>query len=241
MGVSTGLSASCQATRSWRGARTARVRSNLVARSCGARSIDQRGLTTCTPPPNRRCDRYRKHLRSRSDGDGRRREYAGRSLSGPFRPWPRCRPRSASRAVQRSPVRKARSHHARLSRCDGRGSLSSGSCFIQAAPSSCGAWTQNVATRRGAHQRRASLLRAAGTYGEVVDNMRAIAEAHKASGAQIALARLLAKPVVGSVINGASKVSELEDNLRDRIKLSEGALAALDEITASPGAGLTRA
>ncbi len=47
----------------------------------------------------------------------------------------------------------------------------------------------------------------------VVEKMGDIAQAHQSSIAQIAIAWLFAKPVVGSVIIGASKVSQLEDNL----------------------------
>ena len=67
----------------------------------------------------------------------------------------------------------------------------------------------------------------------VVEKMRAIAQARGASAAQIAIGWLLAKPVVGSVILGASKLSQLEDNLgaTDRA-LSPEEIAALDEITA---------
>jgi aryl-alcohol dehydrogenase-like predicted oxidoreductase len=69
----------------------------------------------------------------------------------------------------------------------------------------------------------------------VVEKMRAIAQGHGASVAQIAIAWLLAKPVVGSVILGASKLSQLEDNLRAiDATLSASELAALDEITAPP-------
>jgi aryl-alcohol dehydrogenase-like predicted oxidoreductase len=69
----------------------------------------------------------------------------------------------------------------------------------------------------------------------VVEKMRAVAQAHGASVAQIAIAWLLAKPVVGSVILGASKLSQLEDNLRAiDATLSASELAALDEITAPP-------
>jgi aryl-alcohol dehydrogenase-like predicted oxidoreductase len=69
----------------------------------------------------------------------------------------------------------------------------------------------------------------------VVEKMRDIAQAHQSSIAQIAIAWLFAKPVVGSVIIGASKVSQLEDNLAAvEITLSESELGALDEITAPP-------
>lgn len=63
--------------------------------------------------------------------------------------------------------------------------------------------------------------------------MRVVGKAHGASVAQIALARLLAKPYVTSVIIGASKMSQLEDNLRTaNLQLLQGELSRLDEITA---------
>ena len=63
--------------------------------------------------------------------------------------------------------------------------------------------------------------------------MREIAARHDASVAQIAIAWLLAKPVVSSVIVGASKPHQLEDNLKAAdLKLSEAEVAELDAITA---------
>ncbi len=68
---------------------------------------------------------------------------------------------------------------------------------------------------------------------KVVDKMREIAERHEASVAQIAIAWLLAKPVVSSVIVGASKLHQLEDNLRAvDLKLNDAEVAELDAITA---------
>ena len=56
-----------------------------------------------------------------------------------------------------------------------------------------------------------------------------------ASVAQIALAWLLAKAVVASIILGASKLSQLEDNLGAiDVKLSDSQIAALAQITAPP-------
>ena len=67
----------------------------------------------------------------------------------------------------------------------------------------------------------------------VVDEMRHIGQAHGATVAQIALAWLLAKPYVTSVIIGASKMSQLEDNLKAvDVQLREAELAKLDEMTA---------
>jgi aryl-alcohol dehydrogenase-like predicted oxidoreductase len=54
----------------------------------------------------------------------------------------------------------------------------------------------------------------------------------KASVAQVAIAWLLAKKVVSSVIVGASKLSQLEDNLAAAsVRLSADEIAALDEMT----------
>jgi aryl-alcohol dehydrogenase-like predicted oxidoreductase len=68
---------------------------------------------------------------------------------------------------------------------------------------------------------------------KVVEKMREVAERRGASVAQIAIAWLLAKPVVSSVIVGASKLHQLEDNLKGiDVKLSEAEIAELDAITA---------
>ncbi len=65
---------------------------------------------------------------------------------------------------------------------------------------------------------------------DTVDVMREIGLAHEASVAQVALAWLLAKPVVTSVIIGARKMSQLEDNLGAvDLSLSEEELKALNE------------
>jgi aryl-alcohol dehydrogenase-like predicted oxidoreductase len=68
---------------------------------------------------------------------------------------------------------------------------------------------------------------------KVVEKMREIAGRHEASVAQIAIAWLLARPVVSSVIVGASKPHQLEDNLKAvDVKLSDAEVAELDMITA---------
>jgi aryl-alcohol dehydrogenase-like predicted oxidoreductase len=68
---------------------------------------------------------------------------------------------------------------------------------------------------------------------KVIERMREIGGARGASVAQVALAWLLAKPFVTSVIVGASKMSQLEDNLKAvDLKLSEAEVAALDAMTA---------
>jgi len=65
--------------------------------------------------------------------------------------------------------------------------------------------------------------------------MRPIAEAHKASVATVALAYVLAKPFVSSVIIGAKKMSQLQDNLAAvDLKLSEEEMKKLDEVSALP-------
>jgi aryl-alcohol dehydrogenase-like predicted oxidoreductase len=70
----------------------------------------------------------------------------------------------------------------------------------------------------------------------LVEKLRGIAAAHKASVAQTALAWLLARKVVSSVIVGASKMSQLEDNLAAAdLTLSTEEVTALDEFT-RPGA-----
>jgi len=68
---------------------------------------------------------------------------------------------------------------------------------------------------------------------KVVEKMREIAARHEASVAQIATAWLLAKPVVSSVIVGASKSHQLEVNLKAvDLKLNDPEVAELDAITA---------
>ena len=70
---------------------------------------------------------------------------------------------------------------------------------------------------------------------KLVEKLRAIADAHKASVAQTAIAWLLAKKAVSSVIVGASKPSQLEDNLcAAGVALTAAEVAALDEFT-KPG------
>ena len=70
---------------------------------------------------------------------------------------------------------------------------------------------------------------------KVVDRLREIGTRHGATPAQVALAWLLAKPYVSSVIVGASKLAQLEDNLKSvEIKLREADIAELDRLTAPP-------
>jgi aryl-alcohol dehydrogenase-like predicted oxidoreductase len=66
----------------------------------------------------------------------------------------------------------------------------------------------------------------------IVDALRKIAAAHDASVSQIALAWLLARPAVTSVIIGARKPEQLEDNLKSiDVTLSSDELQALDEVS----------
>ena len=70
---------------------------------------------------------------------------------------------------------------------------------------------------------------------QLVDRLREIAKAHGASVAQVALAWLLAKPFVASIIVGASKVSQLEDNLGAlKVRLTDAEVQELDKRTAPP-------
>ena len=65
--------------------------------------------------------------------------------------------------------------------------------------------------------------------------MRPIAEAKGVSVAQVALAWLLHKPVVTSVIIGATKPEQLADNIAaTEVKLSGEELAALDAVSELP-------
>jgi len=68
---------------------------------------------------------------------------------------------------------------------------------------------------------------------DLVERMRMIADAHGASVAQVALAWLLSKPFVSSVLIGASKLSQLDDNLGSvDLALDAEELAGLDAFTA---------
>ncbi|WP_163989754.1 aldo/keto reductase [Pyxidicoccus caerfyrddinensis] len=66
----------------------------------------------------------------------------------------------------------------------------------------------------------------------VVEVMREIGEASRASVAQVALAWLLKKPGVSTVLLGASKLSQLEDNLGAlKVSLSDEQVRRLDEVS----------
>jgi aryl-alcohol dehydrogenase-like predicted oxidoreductase len=67
---------------------------------------------------------------------------------------------------------------------------------------------------------------------ELVERMRAIAGAHDASVAQVALAWLLARQGVTSVIVGSTKRSQLDDNLKSvAVTLTAAQIAELDAAT----------
>ena len=70
---------------------------------------------------------------------------------------------------------------------------------------------------------------------DVVDVLKPIAEAHGCSPARIALAWLLSKPVVTSVIIGAKRLSQLEDNIAAAaIELSGEEIRQLDAVSELP-------
>ena len=66
----------------------------------------------------------------------------------------------------------------------------------------------------------------------LVERMRSIANAHDATVAQIAIAWLLARQAVSSVIVGSTKLSQLEDNLKSvAVTLTAAEIAELDAAT----------
>ncbi|NWK97861.1 aldo/keto reductase [Sphingobium lactosutens] len=69
----------------------------------------------------------------------------------------------------------------------------------------------------------------------VLERLRDIASTHSASVAQVALAWLLARPAVTSLLIGATKVEQLDDNLgAASLSLSEEEIAVLDAATPLP-------
>jgi aryl-alcohol dehydrogenase-like predicted oxidoreductase len=69
----------------------------------------------------------------------------------------------------------------------------------------------------------------------IIDVLAPIAEAHQCSPARVALAWLLSKPVVTSVIMGAKRIDQLQDNLAAaELKLSAEELRLLDEVSTLP-------
>src|SRR6202034_2401140 len=68
---------------------------------------------------------------------------------------------------------------------------------------------------------------------KILDAIAPIAKAHDCSPARIALAWLLAKPVVTSVIIGAKRLDQLNDNLAAvDLKLTPDEIQRLDEVSA---------
>jgi aryl-alcohol dehydrogenase-like predicted oxidoreductase len=68
---------------------------------------------------------------------------------------------------------------------------------------------------------------------KVVDQLRAIGKARNASPARLALAWLLAKPHVATILIGANKMAQLEDNLGAAdLNLTPEEMANLDQLTA---------
>jgi aryl-alcohol dehydrogenase-like predicted oxidoreductase len=67
----------------------------------------------------------------------------------------------------------------------------------------------------------------------LVEQLRRLADARRASVAQVAIAWLLSRPAVTSVLVGATKRAQLEDNLQAvDVTLATDEIAALDEATA---------
>jgi aryl-alcohol dehydrogenase-like predicted oxidoreductase len=68
---------------------------------------------------------------------------------------------------------------------------------------------------------------------DVVDAIKSIAQAHSASPAQVAIAWILTKPFISSIIVGANKMHQLEDNLKAvDLTLSDAEIHQLDTLTA---------
>ena len=70
---------------------------------------------------------------------------------------------------------------------------------------------------------------------KILDVMAPIAKAHGCSAARISLAWLLAKPVVTSIIIGAKRLDQLQDNLAAvELTLTADELKQLDEVSVLP-------
>jgi aryl-alcohol dehydrogenase-like predicted oxidoreductase len=70
---------------------------------------------------------------------------------------------------------------------------------------------------------------------KILDVMAPIAKAHRCSSARVSLAWLLAKPVVTSVIIGAKRLDQLQDNLAAvELALTQTELRQLNEVSALP-------
>jgi aryl-alcohol dehydrogenase-like predicted oxidoreductase len=69
----------------------------------------------------------------------------------------------------------------------------------------------------------------------ILEAMAPIAKAHDCSPARISLAWLLAKPVVTSIIIGAKRLDQLQDNLAAvELRLTQDEVRSLDEVSALP-------
>jgi aryl-alcohol dehydrogenase-like predicted oxidoreductase len=69
----------------------------------------------------------------------------------------------------------------------------------------------------------------------ILDVMAPIAKAHGCSPARVSLAWLLARPVVTSVIIGAKRLEQLQDNLAAvELTFTEDELRQLDEVSVLP-------
>ncbi|MBO0695795.1 MAG: aldo/keto reductase [Verrucomicrobia bacterium] len=69
----------------------------------------------------------------------------------------------------------------------------------------------------------------------ILDIMAPIAKTHGCSAARVALGWLLTKPVVTSVILGAKRIDQLQDNLAAvELKLTDDELRQLDDVSALP-------
>lgn len=70
---------------------------------------------------------------------------------------------------------------------------------------------------------------------DVVDAIKPMAQAHSASPAQVAIAWILTKPFISSVIVGANKMHQLEDNLKAvDLTLTATEIQQLDTLTNPP-------
>jgi aryl-alcohol dehydrogenase-like predicted oxidoreductase len=70
---------------------------------------------------------------------------------------------------------------------------------------------------------------------DIIDAMVPIAEAHDATVAQVAIAWLLAQPSVTTVIIGARRMNQLDDNLKSvDVTLTADELRSLDEVSRLP-------
>jgi aryl-alcohol dehydrogenase-like predicted oxidoreductase len=70
---------------------------------------------------------------------------------------------------------------------------------------------------------------------KILEVMAPIAQAHRCSPARLSIAWLLTKPVVTSVIIGAKRLEQLQDNLAaDELTLAQDERRQLDEVSALP-------